>query len=660
MGTVHGRKALKRLVFSSVVLSSLVAEQPATVLRGEEQPRWFAGERYEAVVPDTLELADRADLAINALTGVINTKQDYECFWQITYAPPNVQHHACQWHDYNPRVAEALTTLRLITGNQYKVDVEEKMLESMLSRIGEDGLYYNAPYREDAPWRTGGMGWRGKIREDDDITQVNGNGQLLIALIARYQRDKDPRLLETAKGLAKGLIDIAIYKEDYAYYPATRSIAFEFSRFKKAGWPDTEEAGNDYSSAEGAVVCYVAIPVRALCRWYELTGDEQALETAKKLVKYTLKPRFWDGFVGAWNAEAAGYRAGHGGAERKPAAFFQGHQAGLAISLGALSDYANVANDAYVKEFVRQGYEHFRNYGLARIGLWGENIANERFMVTAINLSDGGVGDYWEDVDQYVRNTIVEDQFVDADLIRKMCEDLGQPTETHDGQYTIDRFLGNIRHAANMDGQGTVDPTQAWTEVFRSEASGYFEPFYYVWESITRYTDGVGQINLLLNRASPWLDIDSYLPYEGKVVVRNKACHALSIRIPRWVDKTKVKCWGNESAASFFWTGNYLILTNLEGREVVTIEFPMVETTETYYLMTREVGPKWWEEKEKLPQYVLHLKGNTCIQIDFPNGEKFGMRSPKLYPVYQREHYREDKAPMKKVLRYVAPRLVDW
>ena len=27
--------------------------------------------------------------------------------------------------------------------------------------------------------------------------------------------------------------------------------------------------------------------------------------------------------------------------------------------------------------------------------------------------------------------------------------------------------------------------------------------------------------NLLLNRASPWMDIDSYIPYEGKVVLKN-------------------------------------------------------------------------------------------------------------------------------------------
>ncbi len=40
---------------------------------------------------------------------------------------------------------------------------------------------------------------------------------------------------------------------------------------------------------------------------------------------------------------------------------------------------------------------------------------------------------------------------------------------------------------------------------------------FYTWESIVRADEnGHATINLLLNRASRWLDIDSYLPYEAK------------------------------------------------------------------------------------------------------------------------------------------------
>ena len=43
---------------------------------------------------------------------------------------------------------------------------------------------------------------------------------------------------------------------------------------------------------------------------------------------------------------------------------------------------------------------------------------------------------------------------------------------------------------------------------------------YWIWDSILIRKDDRVKVNLLLNRASPWLDVDSYLPYQGKVESR--------------------------------------------------------------------------------------------------------------------------------------------
>jgi hypothetical protein len=193
--------------------------------------------------------------------------------------------------------------------------------------------------------------------------------------------------------------------------------------------------------------------------------------------------------------------------------------------------------------------------------MYGENIANSIMAAVAIRLSDAGVGDYWEDVDQHVRNAMIEDQFIDAEPLRKMCKKKGVPTQT--GEFTIERLLGALRHDGGFGPHWALDPTNNGTT-----ASVYVEPFYYVWEGIVRYKEGVAQINLLLNRASPWLDIDSYLPYEGKVVIKNKTAKGLAIRIPRWVDKSKVQCCINRANISFFWVGNYLMLEKVKNKDV--------------------------------------------------------------------------------------------
>jgi hypothetical protein len=184
------------------------------------------------------------------------------------------------------------------------------------------------------------------------------------------------------------------------------------------------------------------------------------------------------------------------------------------------------------------------------------------------------------------------------------------------------------------------------------------EPFYFAWEAIIRFQDSVAvaQVNLLLNRASAWLDIDSYLPYEGKVVLQNKTCREIHVRIPKWVERRAIACHAAGAKLPVSWAGDFLILSGLKGKEVISIQFPLVETVETYYLLTREVGPKWWEQTDDLPTYILHMKGSTCVEVEFPNRANFSHAEP-MYPVFQREHYRANNAPMKTVSRYVRPRV---
>lgn len=646
------------------------------------------GARYAATVPETLDLAERASLAINALAGALMEEFDYEYVWLYFYAPPFgslfhgdrareqaagiygdglLRHHAGEWVDSNGRAALALLWLREVTGSDRFREREEAMLASYLSRLGDDGLLYNAPYRADAPWRKGGeAGCRAREwRTDDDVAMNGSPCHALILMALRYLRDGDPDAYRLGDTMARRLREIAIYRDDYAYFPATTECGADFAYFRRTGWPDTREAASDMDSPEGAVTCYIAIYVHALCRWYSVSGDAATLDLAARLVRYILKPQFWTGNIDSWarGMDLDVFRS-HGGLPRKPAAHYKGHLSGLAYTFHGLIEYAIAANDATVKEWVRQGYEYTRNLGLARIGMWGENIANNLLAAVAVKLSDAGVGDYWEDVDQYVRNGVVEDQFIDLELIRAERRARGLP-ET-DPHYPAERFLGNLRWGGMIDKRGTLDPTQNGVMA----AGPYLEPFYYLWEAITRYDAAArsASVNLLLNRAAAWLDVDSYLPYEGKVVIRNKRCRHLSVRIPCWVDRTALACRINDGAGAHFWTGNYLVATELEPGDVVTITFPMVETVETCYLQFWDaMDVPWHAQCDALPTYILHLKGNTCVEVEFPNRAKFatGYATPDLagesgYPVYRRERYREDRAPMREVVRYISPRVLPW
>jgi len=625
----------------------------------------------KATVPYTLDLADRARFAVNALVGTIMPQFSHECLWMQHVLAPSGYPHTCQWSDHNPRVLWALTLLRLMTGSRWGLDLEEKALASMLEHTTPEGYYLMASL--DTPgawWRKGGAGGRKDRASGEAFTTVAGMAALLKMLTDRWLRDDAPALRERARQVAEALSRIAIRKDDYAYYPATTDFGMDYAYLPGTGWPDTKEALSDQDDPEGAVTAYHAIVVHALCSWHAATGDAKALETAGLLVSYMLKPRFWTGGCSPWT-EAGGtdlhnaqeIRAVHGGAERKPSALFQGHQAGMTYTFTGLIDYAIAANDTYVKDWVRQGYEYFRNLGLARIGMWGENIANNQMAAIAIKLSDAGVGDYWDDVDEYVRNAFVEDQFVDLDLLEREAAKHGLPTwqQNEFGEFSLPRVLGCLRHEGLIDGEATMDPTCNRAKGGGTDTllygSCYLEPFYFAWESITRCQDGAAQVNLLLNRASPWLDIDSHLPYEGKVVLHNQGCHALSVRLPRWADRRAVACRIDDRTAAFGWAGNYLVLGGLGGQETVTIEFPMVEWKETAHLLTRNVGRRWWEHTAELPTYVLHMRGGTCVKVEFPNRDRFTSKEP-VYPVFQRGHMRGGPVPLKEATRFVPDRIV--
>ena len=90
---------------------------------------------------------------------------------------------------------------------------------------------------------------------------------------------------------------------------------------------------------------------------------------------------------------------------------------------------------------------------------------------------------------------------------------------------------------------------------------------------------GVAQINLLLNRAAPWLDIDSYLPYEGKVVIKNKKAKDVSAWIPLWVNREALQCRVGGRRVPRVWVGNYLLVDNLSPRDQITLTFPVPQQT---------------------------------------------------------------------------------
>src|SRR5262249_45361449 len=143
------------------------------------------------------------------------------------------------------------------------------------------------------------------------------------------------------------------------------------------------------------------------------------------------------------------------------------------------------------------------------------------------------------------------------------------------------------------------------------------------------------------NRVSPWLDIDSYLPYEGRVVIHDKKAKRISVRIPAWVKRDAIRLNVNDQERRFDWAGNFALVADLTSCDTLIFTFPMVERV--------------LEQTVPLDKkYTIIFRGNTVVDIQPRDNIAVS------YPIYLRDGYKASEAPMKTVTRFVADKTLIW
>jgi hypothetical protein len=163
---------------------------------------------------------------------------------------------------------------------------------------------------------------------------------------------------------------------------------------------------------------------------------------------------------------------------------------------------------------------------------------------------------------------------------------------------------------------------------------------YYVWENIVEAKGEKLQVNLLLNRASAWADVHSFIPYEGRVNVKMKrSCPSVRVRAPEWVESgsPQVVCQVNGSPRQLVWEGRYVNVGPTKSGETIDLTFPITTRTVKETLGT--------------VRYTLEIKGNTVVSIDPPG---------KVGPLYERKQYRSDQVSWQKVQRFVPEEELSW
>ena len=649
------RDKLDRRDFVKIGTAAAVA---AGVVAGcspsETGPAALIASRYRAEIPDTLDLAARGALALRAITNSVDPR-----FLYNSCQGAHLDHRTpyMSWRTGGPclqKPIHALPGLRIMTGSTVNADVDARMLESITRDIEEDGLWWLKSL-EDRPWRAVPDAAHSVVA--DSVEAVDNkfwpfpHSRMMVALMDWYEYDGDSKWLELTGRMADSLAKLALKNEDRAWYYQTynRSGAWTGRGVPRGKPADFEPPTVNFQDIGNAL--------RAFSRWSVVSGDQEALDLAHRLARFMLKPSMWRARVeGMVVADEHGRWSGH----------FHTNTTGLI----GLAEYAIASGDARATRIVDEAYRHARSVGISRIGFFpavirppqqkqpsdagaggtspqvSETCGVADMTALAIRLSESGIGDYWDHVDQYVRNHLVECQMLRRDLLEEIIA--AGPTYEVDPASETDENVLERNIGAFVSGS---DPTWLYTWYTMCCQGNGSLALAEAWKATLDHSDGVVQVNLLLNRASPWMDVDSYLPYEGKVVLKNKSGRKAHVRIPSWVDKKAVRCHVNDRQASPHWLSNYLIVEGLGPADVVKVEFPVPESTETFTL------PSYGR------QYTCDFKGSTVVDIS-PRGDRpvlvkmgsddggvFEVR--KGYPIYLRDHYKADRAPLKTVERFV-------
>jgi len=305
----------------------------------------------------------------------------------------------------------------------------------------------------------------------------------------------------------------------------------------------------------------------------------------------------------------------------------------------AALEYAKLAGDRDLLERVRRGYEYGKASGDTLIGYFPENIHSFEseqdemcevadMIALGLKLTEAGLGDYWDDVDRWTRNMFAEGQLTPERgewLATAAAKLPPSPVDlTHQcGDGVVDRNVGAF---------GFPPAPNEWGQAIAHCCTGNgTRAIYYLWQHMLTYQDGRLNVNLLLNRASPWADVDSHIPFAGQVDVKIKQPCRLAVRIPQWVAPDATRCQVSGVERALGWDGRYALVGDVKPGDVASLTFSIAQHRETA-----------WIEKQ---QYTLLMKGNDVITIDPPG---------QTCPLFRRDHYLTNTARWRTMERFVS------
>ncbi len=541
------------------------------------RPLTLAGERYITQVPDTLDFQRHAELSLNALTRCTNAAADHSVYFygKADRNPPILTDAT-----FVGKFPEASLMMRHLSGSRLNQEVDQV-------------------------WRARFLRW---LVKDNLVLTGNDLGRMFAWMALLQQIEPDECYRQLGEQVISRMLQASRGRDDYRYFPGGQGAEPKDFEIVSHGWT-----------------------LQGIAHFYEATGYSPAEKLGKEVARY-LKDH-----SGMFDPQ--GHFLYRHQREYGPVIHFH-HNGNTLLSIAEL---AAITGDRELAGFARSGYEYARATGTPLVGYFPEYIpdfpgqfpvdsetcAVADMVLLALYLTKAGQADYWEDVDRYVRNQLVENQMRQGAWIDKYAADLPVTPvpEGATGDHVSERVVGSFSGWASGN-EYLIRMSQPLVSACCTGNGS--RALFYVWRDMIHFDQGRLRLHLLFNRASPWADVNSFIPYEGRVDVNLKANCNLDIRLPEWVSPEEAGGVINNAPIELAYSGRYAQFGRVPRGDTATLTFPIRERN-----ADAQIGDD---------SYHLTIKGNDVVDIR-PAGT--------LYPYYQRASYRQPVAPLIQLERYV-------
>lgn len=453
-----------------------------------------------------------------------------------------------------------------------------------------------------------------------------GNRSVLQGWVLCFQYATDAREREAMKlradSMVSGLNDFVVRIGDCAYFPSLtptrdfrkrndyippREVAAEhWDAMYGMSLPDDPRMLPHLSDSVGGLIA-------PLVQWYELTGNQTALDLAVGISRTVVTHHHTKGCLtnpvgcfsnnhGVLNAIAGVLAANRHVPERRhliwAKTLWEFYVARCASSFGWAPENETVD---YSRPLERPSCEGCATVDMVRVG---------------IELARAGFVESWDMIERFTRNYMTQAQIQD-EVKPFSLEGVPLNECTRNGiecepEALRDRRDIRARCVGALAGWGApndvLDPHGRFALCIQNCCSGHLPlGMLAVWEQATvREPDGV-RVNLLLDHDNPDCTVKDHQPTVGRLEVRMKRAGTVRVRIPDWAPDAQVTIDVDGRTVPTGWEARpsrYVRVSDVPAGATVQVNYPLREQT-----VTERLGGEL---------YTTQWKGDTVIGIDPP------------------------------------------